>query len=990
MPDHNVSSQISFNIDIQATDVSNHDNDSEANSQMAALAREQAEGLYDMHDDGDLDDMIADVKNGESINDATWNRLVNEVEGGRGAQGTKSRYADADGVVHDNWRAGKGTYNGGAEVGPLMLVAPGDLDEMVQATAIDPDEAEALKIIRAVYLKTGSKELAETALRNYYSLNDADQKYVMDNLYSPNAVLTGEWSKMSGDDNDIIHAHIEYADMSASQEESSDNIRWLLCYLPHETFEQLGKSETGVLSQIDSRNIGSNLAGDFLTTEESDQLEALGDLFKNQGTELRNLHGADAENLFNIIGKYAEANFGFSAQYSGEPAGGETATTFLMALGVDAATEKQIVQLQQLVDASSLTAEQKEAVFTYFVSNGQDADNASPNDIQLNEALYAFMNDPVVDSDAKTWIGNTFAVAKPSPGNDPRSALDFRVLSGGDNPPTSNPGAGAIEESVHIGDPMITPSSDTNRNVSSMVYHLVSDTASQTELDDASRFINTTSWDPRPVPDASTIPQAAQIQMSDDNLTNAQQQTVAQIYDIIAGASTVPANQKSSLFSYILTGGKEPPQSAEMDTLVSKLKADASVASTDATLIDNTLNGTPIYQPDNISGANVTDQVWAGFAQNGEGFDNQTYTQVSVTQDNATTAISNLSDLLPLPLTAEAQSRMIDGMVNGTLDATDAALLTRYADALPLQPGDRDVILSAVHKGDAPVPVPVASDVDKYFKDSAIDAAFGNLDFSATGLTSEDILFLKKAAKDGTMTPAQVGLLFIAASQKGLSSEDKMALLNACDYSHRVAKAKHGDAWAREVESDNDDNKDTVTGDPYEAAMSPESCAESGASSDDTQDLGSLYFQVMTDRLQSLDKTVRTYSFTVAQKNKEISTMNNAIAAVPPQPASGADTVPLDSITFLDDDDEPVNLLDYLNANNIKLPTADGSTDLNSTQLSSLRQTMSNKATAWGSDSTMAASNFQNAYAKYNTCLSQISSFLPKWYEMLTKAFTGR
>ena len=985
---HYVTGQVSYQVDYKATGISDSSNNNDARNQMADLAGMQLWLLYTLHQNGSLDGMIAAAKDGRPMSDQTWDYLVNPVHGDQKASKVHSRVYDSYGNTHDYVRGGLSVFIGGDEIGPLLLVAPGDCNAMVKDTNLDPDEAAALKILRGVYQKTGSRELAETALQNYYRLNDADQKYVLEKLYSPNARLEGEWSEFSGDDNDICNTHIEYDDMYDWQEKDAANIRWLLCYMPPETAEQLGKSETGVLSQINNPNIGTNLAGDFLTTEQSNELKTIGDLFKNSGTELINLNQTHGDNLWGIIETYAEANFGFEAHYSGQT-DSPTATDLMDKLSVDTATQKQLVQLQQLLGATSLTAAQKQKVFVYFASNGAEADTTGANEIELNQALNAFMNDPVMDSEAKTWMGSTFALANVQSG-DTKSAWELRAQAGAASPAVSSTDAQTIEASSTLGDPMIPPSGEPSVNASSVLYSTLTKNAGgaetaddyQAELDAASNMIYNGSWLDPADPAPGTVPAAAEIQMDADGLSPADQVSVAKIYDIVSASSVIPEDRKAEFFSYILTAGQEPPRTSEMDQLYQSLKTDPSLTTTQKDFLTNLHH--QFYQPDHIEGSYVTDQVWDGFSVNSEDFD-APYTQVTFTKDTAKTALENLGDI---GLTSEEVDALAGRMNDASLSPEDITLLQSHLKDASLQPDDRNVIASAIHNSDGTVPIP--NSVDKGFKDADIDAAFADLDFDGSGYTQEQIALLKSAAKVGTMTPDQFGFLFRSASQKGLSVKDKVTLLAACDYSHRTAKAAHGAQWDLEVKNKSDDNWDKVYGDPYEAAMSPESCADSGMSSDDTQDLGTLYFQVMVNRLQALDSTVRTYAETVRAKNKQISTMNNAIAAVPPQPASDQDTVPLDSITFKNADNQPVNLLDYLNQQNIKLPTADGSTSLNATQLSSLRQTMSNRATSWGSDSTMAASNFQNAYGKYNTCLSQISSFMPKWYEMLTKAFTGR
>ena len=1001
-----------WGIDVKARDVPNRYR-SDGAREMSAVARDQQNLLINMSNDGSLDAMLTDVENGQPIDDTTWAKLINPVSEEKDGNTRKSIIYDQRGIKHEWKHSGSGMFDKGVEVGPMMLLAPGDLDRMVSGGAIDPDEAEALKVLRGVYLATGSKTEAETALQNFCKLNDEDKTYFVNHLYSPDVTLTGQWDMTDGDSDgtdDIRRISTDWNELSASQKKDRDNMVYLLTQLDPETYEALGNADEGVICKLagssydsvtpfNSKTFVENLGRADLPETDTAQLTAIETrvgVGSSYSGELYSLTGTEKTNLTKIIGDYADSKYGFAATYSGIPES-KTSTTLMMSLGVESATQIQVVQLQQLLDKTSLDPSQKENVFNYFVSNGQNTDTDGAGEAQLDEDLNAFLNDPAVNGTAEDWMEKSFALAKVQTG-DTKSAWTLRAEAGAADPATGCTAAQTIEGDPKIGDPIIGPGNDPTRNPSLILYRVLSGTASQEELDAAINKTKYGLWDVPPLPDPSTIPYAAKIQMDADSLTEDQERVAAKIYDVISGASTIPVNKKQALFSYILTGGKEPEQSADMDALVATLKTDPSVTSKEAALIDAVIGGTPYYQPDQLQDSYVTDKVWAGFAQNGEGFNGDTYTQVDVTQENARAALDHMDGL---GLSADDLKELTDRMVNKELTEPDITLLNAHAKDTTLEPGDRDVILSAISNSDGVVPIP--SNADKGFKDADIDTAFSHLNFGGTNYTQEDIAQLKKAAKEGTMTPDQVALLMVNSSQGTLTPDDKVTLLSACDYSHRTAYAKHGAQWEAEVEANNDDNGDGVIGDPYEDAMSPDKCRESGMGYDQIVDLGSLFFEVMVDRMESLDSTVRSYADAVDQKNRAISNMNAALACVPPEPAGDNKTVDISNLSFtfkykVKDPEtgettemtKPMKLTDYLDQQGISLPSADGSTSLDATQLSSLRQSMSNKATSWGSDSTLAAAQFQNAMSKYNTCVSQLSSFLPKWYDMCTKAFTGR
>lgn len=988
--------------------------DTDARNAMYGLANEQSNLLIYMHNTGTLDGMIADGENGDGISDSTWGLLVNRVTNDHKPGGYQSKYYGADGSERKIMRAGAATYDGDQEIGPLMLLAPGDLDRMVSQGLIDPDEADALKVIRGVYQATGSRAKAELAFNNYCQMNDDDKKYVVAHMFSKNAVLQGQYNQIGsgGQSNDVKHTRVTYPQgLSSDQAHDTNNMIFLLTNLDPETYEKLGDADTSVIAKLagDSCAVGSpytyrpfnektfvqNLEGGYLSETETGELAGIENRL-SYGADLAGLSGTEPANFADIFGKYVETNYGFAAQYSGQP-DSKNSTTLMMALGVESATQTSVVQLQQLLDKTSLTPTQKENVFNYFVSNGQNTDTDGDGEAQLDKDLNAFLNDPVVNGVAEDWMEETFALAKVQSG-DTKSAWTLRAEAGATDPATGCTDAQTIEGDPSLGDPIIGPGSDPTRNPSLILYRVLSGTASQEELDAATSKTKYGMWDAPPLPDVNSIPYAAKIQMDADSLSEDQERMVAQIYDVISDASSIPENKKSALFSYILTGGQEPEQSADMDALVTQLKGDSNVTTQDADLVDAVIGGTPFYEPDQLEDSNVTDKVWTGFADNSEGFDGDPYTQVDVTPENARAALDHMKDL---DLSAEELTDLTDRMVNKELTESDITLLKTHQKDDTLEEGDRDVILSAVSNSNGVVPIP--TNADKGFKDAEIDTAFSHLHFGATNYTPDDIAQLKKAAKEGTMTPDQVALLMVNSDQGTLTPDDKVTLLSACNYSHRVAYAAHGDQWQAEVDAKNDDNHDGVIGDPYQDAMTPEKCYESGMGYDQIVNLGSLFFEVMIDRMQSLDTTVRSYADAVKQKNQAIANMNAALECVPPEPAGSSPTVDVSTLSFTytytvtdpdtgatTDMEKPMKLTDYLNQEGIKLPTADGSTSLDPTQLSSLRQAMSNRATSWGSDSALAAAQFQDAMSKYNTCVSQLSSFLPKWYDMCTKAFTGR
>lgn len=147
-------------------------------------------------------------------------------------------------------------------------------------------------------------------------------------------------------------------------------------------------------------------------------------------------------------------------------------------------------------------------------------------------------------------------------------------------------------------------------------------------------------------------------------------------------------------------------------------------------------------------------------------------------------------------------------------------------------------------------------------------------------------------------------------------------------------------------------------------------------------DLGSLMFQVMADRVESLDNQVREFADMVDQQNKQLSTNTNAMAALRANLPEDGGTVDLSNVTFEDGDGNTVSLAGYLNEEGL---IKDGANlgHMSDTDIDNMLSSINGKNDVLNSESTATMTKLQQTMDKYQQAVQVQTNFEAKWNTML-------
>ena len=159
----------------------------------------------------------------------------------------------------------------------------------------------------------------------------------------------------------------------------------------------------------------------------------------------------------------------------------------------------------------------------------------------------------------------------------------------------------------------------------------------------------------------------------------------------------------------------------------------------------------------------------------------------------------------------------------------------------------------------------------------------------------------------------------------------------------------------------------------------PDHYAQMGCNDKNLIDLGSLMYQVLADRVSTLDLQVRSYAEAVQQKNGELKTLNNAMTVLRTNmnDNSKKDT-DISELTFQDDSGKTRQLTGYL----IDQGVAKDSTDfskLSMTEVDNMLTSLKSNSDILSSDSTEAMTKLQQMMDKYNQATSTQTNFESKW-----------
>lgn len=169
--------------------------------------------------------------------------------------------------------------------------------------------------------------------------------------------------------------------------------------------------------------------------------------------------------------------------------------------------------------------------------------------------------------------------------------------------------------------------------------------------------------------------------------------------------------------------------------------------------------------------------------------------------------------------------------------------------------------------------------------------------------------------------------------------------------------------------------------------MGPGFLADMGVDRKGQIDLGSLMFQVMGDRIDSLDKQVREFADSVDERNKAIETNTNAITALRANVLDGGGAVNISNLTFTDSDGRTASVAGCLHAQGIIKDNADLSS-LSQADIKTLIESLSAKNDTLNSEATSEMTKMQQHMDKYQQAVSMQTNFESKWHSMM-QAITG-
>ena len=164
--------------------------------------------------------------------------------------------------------------------------------------------------------------------------------------------------------------------------------------------------------------------------------------------------------------------------------------------------------------------------------------------------------------------------------------------------------------------------------------------------------------------------------------------------------------------------------------------------------------------------------------------------------------------------------------------------------------------------------------------------------------------------------------------------------------------------------------------------MGPDFLNQFGISEHGKIDLGSLMYQVMADRIETLDSQVRDYADSVDQRNKEIATNTNAMIELRANLPADGSAANLSGLTFTDGDGREASLAAYLG--NEGFITGDTNLSaLSYNDIDTLITSIGDKNDTLNSEATADMTKLQQHMDKYSQAVSAQTNFESKWNTMM-------
>lgn len=153
-------------------------------------------------------------------------------------------------------------------------------------------------------------------------------------------------------------------------------------------------------------------------------------------------------------------------------------------------------------------------------------------------------------------------------------------------------------------------------------------------------------------------------------------------------------------------------------------------------------------------------------------------------------------------------------------------------------------------------------------------------------------------------------------------------------------------------------------GTPGVTTMGPEDFEKMGFKPNEIVDLATLMFQVLADRISTLDQQVRVYAEGVQDKNNELKTLNNAMTVIRTE-TSGEKKSDLSEVEFSNAQGKSVKLADYLMDAKV-ITDPEKLEKIGGIELDSMLSSLKSKSDILSSESTEAMTKLQQAMDKYN------------------------
>ncbi|MEM6439897.1 MAG: hypothetical protein AAF763_09430 [Pseudomonadota bacterium] len=246
-------------------------------------------------------------------------------------------------------------------------------------------------------------------------------------------------------------------------------------------------------------------------------------------------------------------------------------------------------------------------------------------------------------------------------------------------------------------------------------------------------------------------------------------------------------------------------------------------------------------------------------------------------------------------------------------------------------------------------------------------------------LDNFDSVFILQYADEmssGSLTLDHANTLLRHLDDSGLSEDDQKLIYSTILSSQANAEVANQEIWDAETENGIDLDNDGVIGSPWTDGLQDGPTSEGGCIDD--EDLASLMFEVMQDRCEALDSSVRSYASMVQDKNLEIKQMNAALEVIP----TDDDDFSLDTMVTDPESGEEMTLEDFCNEHDVTIPEHDGDT-LSTEQCATLRTSITNRTNSLTSDSQLAMTQLQTAMNKYEQAVSALTNFMNSWHEMM-------